>query len=1081
MKSITAFTSLHVRSTIQLLIVLICLSEIRAQCVIQNQPTSPAPICAGGVTADVNVFSSGCTLIQNIQWQYSPDGSVWSNTTNGYPAAAVYSNPNSNLGFHVSGISSAGTYHYRCLLSEDTGLNHWTIQRSAADEAWQSVAYGNGLYVAVARKTQRLMSSPDGIQWTVRNHNCGRADWNDITYGNGLFVAVAGNAGVNNVMSSPDGLNWTTRIGASSNSFQSIAYGNGLFVAVASGGNSAHRIMTSADGINWSSQVSPGGSAYSWKGVCYGNGLFVAVSSSGGANRIMTSADGVQWTAQSCPANYAWYSVAYGNGLFVAVSITGNGRRVMTSSDGIQWTLRNSAANLDWYDVTFGNGKFVAVASSGQGNRVMSSLNGIDWVSEISAADNNWRALCFANGRFVAVSTSGSGDRVMTSSLLVSSVVSVRVMAPLTLIVRSNSAEVCLNSLMNQVSHLSSGATGIGLPVGLPDGISAYWAADSILLSGTALVPGSFPYQIPLTGGCGNTIATGVILVKAPPAPLVLDQQMSCSVSSGSLYSEASETNVRYQLYDASQDALGLPITGNGGSLSWLNIPRGSGYQVLGTDSVGCSSVSNSVEVVLSAINLSISSKTDSLCYFEHNGSAQISLSGGFAPFLSDWLDLPGQNDQLQRTGLDTGSYLLVVTDSIGCKDSLRISIAAYSNCYEWISTGTTDWNTAGNWLQGVVPPEDSRIAIGAQASMDIQINQMHSIQHLYFNHRSIKVLPGNFDLKISRGWSGDDSSSFFSTRGTGRLCYTLAAESSKKFPVGRSSYNPVNLTNHTESADEFCVAVLDEMYSEGSSGLVLDMYPRLRRTWLINKGSGGSNSGSGVDFTFYWNVNEDTLNPLAYNLSRFNGSMWTDLPGTSVVHERSLSYYGYMGDFSMFGIYGNFPLPVSWLYINAICDQDSAILEWATASELNNRCFVAEGSDDGKTWKEVAKTLASRSLSSVHKYSMELSAALPYVRLRQQDFDGNFSYSDIMQIPCSIKSSDIIVYPNPSSGTFRLKGNIRLRDFALYNSVGQLVMQSQSTDLNNFSLDLSAMKKGVYTLRLKTDSEEFSKRLILH
>jgi uncharacterized protein YjdB len=44
--------------------------------------------------------------------------------------------------------------------------NGWTIRNSAADLNWQSVAFGNGLYVAVARGTQNLMTSPDGITWT---------------------------------------------------------------------------------------------------------------------------------------------------------------------------------------------------------------------------------------------------------------------------------------------------------------------------------------------------------------------------------------------------------------------------------------------------------------------------------------------------------------------------------------------------------------------------------------------------------------------------------------------------------------------------------------------------------------------------------------------------------------------------------------------------------------------------------------------------------------------------------------------------------------------------------------------------
>jgi len=45
----------------------------------------------------------------------------------------------------------------------------WTSRTSAADNSWQSVTYGNGLFVAVSYDgTNRVMTSPDGITWTSR-------------------------------------------------------------------------------------------------------------------------------------------------------------------------------------------------------------------------------------------------------------------------------------------------------------------------------------------------------------------------------------------------------------------------------------------------------------------------------------------------------------------------------------------------------------------------------------------------------------------------------------------------------------------------------------------------------------------------------------------------------------------------------------------------------------------------------------------------------------------------------------------------------------------------------------------------
>ena len=45
----------------------------------------------------------------------------------------------------------------------------WTAQAAAEANSWLSVAYGNGLWVAVATSgTNRVMTSPDGETWTAR-------------------------------------------------------------------------------------------------------------------------------------------------------------------------------------------------------------------------------------------------------------------------------------------------------------------------------------------------------------------------------------------------------------------------------------------------------------------------------------------------------------------------------------------------------------------------------------------------------------------------------------------------------------------------------------------------------------------------------------------------------------------------------------------------------------------------------------------------------------------------------------------------------------------------------------------------
>ena len=72
---------------------------------------------------------------------------------------------------------------------------------------------------------------------------------------------------------------------------------------------------------------------------------------------------------------------------------------------------------------------------------------------------------------------------------------------------------LCINTVLPSISHTTTGATGIGTATGLPPGVTASWASNTITISGTPTASGTFNYNIPLTGGCGSVNATGSIIV----------------------------------------------------------------------------------------------------------------------------------------------------------------------------------------------------------------------------------------------------------------------------------------------------------------------------------------------------------------------------------------------------------------------------------------------------------------------------------------------------------------------------------------------------------------------------------------
>lgn len=282
----------------------------------------------------------------------------------------------------------------------------WDLRTSPAAAEWNSVAHGNGTFVAVARSgPARVMTSTDGVSWAVRT--APGVPWQAVAYGGGKFVAVRCELGgtQDRVMTSPDGVNWSTGRASSDKCWTSVAYGNGRFVAVGMGG-----AMASADGINW---TDAGPLRATINSVVYAEGRFLAVSS---GPEVLTSTDGVNWASQDSLPAREWTSVTHADGAYVAVAADrANDRQVATSLTGASWIQGFATQPTNsWLSVTHGAGMFVAVGSAQQGaTGVMSSTNRIIWTKRTAPipAGSEWRSITYANGMFVAVGPSA----VMTS------------------------------------------------------------------------------------------------------------------------------------------------------------------------------------------------------------------------------------------------------------------------------------------------------------------------------------------------------------------------------------------------------------------------------------------------------------------------------------------------------------------------------------------------------------------------------------------------------------------------------------------------------------------------------------------
>lgn len=184
--------------------------------------------------------------------------------------------------------------------------------------------------------------------------------------------------------------------------------------------------------------------------------------------------------------------------------------------------------------------------------------------------------------------------------------------------------------------------------------------------------------------------------------------------------------------------------------------------------------------------------------------------------------------------------------------------------------------------------------------------------------------------------------------------------------------------------------------------------------------------------------------------------------------------------------------IPVELTSFTGTAMQDGVLLNWTTATELNNQGFEIERTIDAQNWQKIGFVPGFGTTTERHLYSFiddVIDNGTYYYRLKQVDFNGSFTYSEIVEVDITQPLEFTLEqnYPNPFNPSTEIKYQIPVAGFVslkiydvLGNEVSNLVNEEKPAGSYNEEINLVNFPSGVYFYTLQAGKFIETRKMIL-
>jgi hypothetical protein len=193
--------------------------------------------------------------------------------------------------------------------------------------------------------------------------------------------------------------------------------------------------------------------------------------------------------------------------------------------------------------------------------------------------------------------------------------------------------------------------------------------------------------------------------------------------------------------------------------------------------------------------------------------------------------------------------------------------------------------------------------------------------------------------------------------------------------------------------------------------------------------------------------------------------------------------------------------IPVELVSFNASVVNGNVQLSWSTASETNNSGFSVErrnvNNNTYTSWQNIAFVDGKGTTSQQTSYSYtdnNVNTGKYQYRLKQIDFNGTFSYSDVVNVDINVPQKFALEqnYPNPFNPTTSVKFSLPVESkvtIKIFNLIGQEVAEITNRNYDAGShtvlIDGSLLTSGLYFYTINAsgaDGKDFTstKKMLL-